>query len=273
MPPRPLRRVRRLVPALLAVIAVFQASEVRANYIIDLTAATSPVTYQQSIFAQSSQQPTGTGVFNPFVRIQMNGTEAGYNTDARPVEFQTKDQNQWTHSLPLNTLQSVNINGTAYYQFTLDINEQGNANSLLSMNDFRVYLGNSGSLTGFNDGFGANSVKVYDIDAGQRGNTRVDLNAALNPPGSGVADLNVYIPVSKFQGFGSQYGYVYLYSKFGTPYVSGAGFEEWSSLNKASSSPPPPSGSVPAPGGLLLGLIGAGCFLGRRLRRQLPASA
>jgi len=267
--PRP---TRPLVWALTCLLAMLTTGSANAAYIIDLTAATSPVNYQGAIYAQTSQQPVGTGVFDPFVRIQMRGTEAGYNTDARPVEFETKDQNQWTHSLALNSLQSVAINGTQYYQFTLDINEKGNASgSLLSMNDFRVYLGNSGSLTGFNDGFGSNSVKVYDIDSGNLGDTRVDLNAKLNPPGSGVADLNVYIPVSNFTGFGSQYSYVYLYSKFGNPYASDSGFEEWASLNGSSSEPGPgPSPfSVPAPGGVVLGLIGAGLFLGRNLRRRL----
>lgn len=270
----------RFRPAMATAIALasfaFIASapgSARAAHIIDLTAAgTSPVTYQGGIFAQTSQQPVGTGVFDPFVRIQMNGIEAGYNTDARPVEFQTKDQNQWTHSLPLNSLQSVAINGTQYYQFTLDINEQGNqSGSLLSMNDFRVYLGNSGSLTGFNDGFGSNSVKVYDIDAS--GDTTVNLNAKLNAPGSGVADLNVYIPVSRFAGLGSQFQFVYLYSKFGNPYASDAGFEEWAALKGANPSPPPPPpAGVPAPAGLVLGLIGVGGMLGRSLRRKTAAA-
>lgn len=269
-PTRP--SVRAIALAAFTLIALAPA-HAKANYIIDLTAAgTSPVTYQGAIYAQTSQQPVGTGVFNPFVRIQQNGTEAGYNTDARPVEFQTKDQNQWTHSLALNSLQSVTINGTQYYQFTLDINEQGNTSgSLLSMDDFRVYLGNSPSLTGFNDGFGANSVKVYDIDAGQRNNTTVNLNAKLNPPGSGVADLNVYIPVSKFAGFGSSFQYVYLYSGFGDPYPSGSGFEEWASLNGANGTPPP--NGVPAPPSVLLGLIGiGGALIGRSLRRRTAAA-
>ncbi|MFO0803519.1 MAG: hypothetical protein U0791_10410 [Gemmataceae bacterium] len=36
--------------------------------------------------------------------------------------------------------------------------------------------------------------------------------------------------------------------------------------------PPPPTGAVPAPAGLVLGLIGAGCFLGRNLRRKVVAA-
>jgi len=244
----------------------------RADSIIDLTAAaTTPVKYQGAIFAQTSLQPTGTGVFDPFVRIQMKGTEAGYNTDARPVEFQTKDENQWTHSLPLNSLSTVEYKGTQYYQFTLDINEQGNpTGSKLSMDQFQIYLGNSGSLTGFNDGFGSNSVLVYDLDAGPKGDSTVNLNAALNPPGSGVADLNVYVPVKYFAGIDNQFSFVYLYSSFGTPYPSDAGFEEWSALQNVGSTPtPPPPTSVPVPGGLVLGVIALGACFGRSFRRRL----
>jgi len=267
-----MRLTRPAVAVAIAIAAVaVDAGRAPANYVIDLMSAnTAPVTYQGAIFAQSSQQPTGTGVFQPFVRIQQNGTEAGYNTDARPVEFQTKDDNQWTHSLSLSSLTPVTMGGTQYYQFALDINEQGNTTGAkLSMDDFQIYLGNSGSLTGFNDGFGSNAVKVYDIDDGQRQNTTVDLNAALNPPGSGVADLNVFVPVSLFTGFGSQFQFVYLYSSFGNPFPSGAGFEEWSALQGPTSpQPPPPTGGVPAPGGVVLGLIGIGCLCGRSLRRR-----
>jgi hypothetical protein len=264
-----------MASAVAVVLLSLFSGQAQANYIIDLTHASAPaVTYQGAIFSQTSLQPAGTGVFDPFVRIQMNGTEAGYNTDARPVEFQTKDQNQWTHSLPLNSLSAVTINGTQYYQFTLDINEKGTTTGAkLSMDQFQIYLGNSGSLTGFNSGFGSNSVLVYDIDAGSKNNTTVNLNAKLNPPGSGVADLNVYVPVSLFSA-ASQYSYVYLYSSFGSPYKSDAGFEEWAALGGASgSNPTPPPNSVPAPAGLVLGLIGAGSFLCRGVRRRLSSTA
>lgn len=269
--------VPRTAATAVVLTALFLASApaARADYIIDLTKAnTAPVTYQDAVYAQTSIQPTGTGVFDPFVRIQMNGTEAGYNTDARPVEFDTKDENQWTHSLPLNTLTPVTIGGTQYYQFTLDVNEEGSpSGKLLSMNDLQIYLGTSGSLTGFTDGSGfANdtSVKIYDLDAA--GETTVELNYKLNH-GSGSGDLNVYIPVSLFeQYFGTAYQYVYLYSAFGCPNPSDAGFEEWSALAGNNPCPPPPS-AVPAPAGLVLGLIGfGGCLFGRGFRRRAAAA-
>lgn len=261
--------------ALAAVGLITSAGSARADFIIDLTTAGSSGSSQGAYYYQADPKPTGTGVFQPFVRIQQTGTERGYNTDARPVEFNTKDQNQWTHSLALSSLTNVTMNGIDYYKFTLDINEQGNTTgSLLSMDDFRLYLGNSPSLSGWNDGFGANSVKVYDLDAGPHKDGTVNMNYKLNS-GSGSGDLAVYVPVSKFAPYAnSPYQYVYLYSSFGSPYSSDAGFEEWSAYtNSGSAPPPPPSNSVPAPAGLLLGLIGmGGCLLGR-VRRKADVTA
>lgn len=274
----PVRLRRRLMTAAFLGGASFFASPDTAfgAYIpitMDLTTAGSSGTSQGALFYQADPHPTGTGYIDPFVRIQMTGTERGYNTDARPVEFDTKDQNQWTHSLNVSTLAQVNINGTNYYKFSLDINEQGSpSGSLLSMDDFRVYLGNSASLTGWNDGFGSNSVKVYDIDAGHQGNKTLDVTVEMDyrlGHGSGSGDLNVYIPVAKFQGYGSEFQWVYLYSSFGNPNNSDAGFEEWWA-QKGTSSPPPPPNPVPAPAGALLGLIGLGsCLLGRAFRRRV----
>src|SRR5262245_40265485 len=67
--------------------------------VLDLTSPGAVVSSQGVLFYQANPQSTGTGVIDPFVRIQRTGTERGYNTDARPVEFDTKDANQWTHSL------------------------------------------------------------------------------------------------------------------------------------------------------------------------------
>lgn len=276
-PPPVLRQVTANAVALAAILVL--STSARAEYIIDLTRAnTDPITYQDALYAQTNLQRTGTGVFDPFVRIQIptSGTEAGYNTDARPVEFQTKDENQWTRSLTLNSLQAVAIDGTQYYQFTLDVNEEGSpSGKLLSLNDVQVYLGSSGSLTGFipGSGFGTDasgnptSVKIYDLDGA--GDATVELDYKLNP-GSGSGDLTVYIPVALFEQYAnSPYQYVYLYSAFGNPNASDAGFEEWSALTVASTT----TGAVPAPPGMLLGLIGlGGCLLGRGFRRRATAA-
>jgi len=250
-----------------ALVAALAAAPVKAD-VIDLTTRGSSGMSQGALFLQADPQPTGTGIFNPFVRIQQTGTERGYNTDARPVEFQTKDDNHWTHSLLLSSLDKVTMGTTDYYKFTLDVNEQGNTTGrLLSLNDVRVYLGDSGSLTGFNDGFGNHSRKVYDLDAA--GDTTIELDYKLNS-GSGSGDMFALIPVSYFQGFPNKFQYVYLYSAFGNPNQSDAGFEEWSALT-GKTPPPPTTNSVPAPPSVLLAGLAMGMgFLGR-LRRRTAA--
>jgi len=266
-----------------AVVVSVASSAARAEYVnvIDLSQPnTAPIEYQGAVFGQSSLQPTGTGVFDPFVRIQQKGTEAGYNTDARPLQsgFQTKDENHWNHSLPLSNLVPVVYQGKTYYEFTLDINEEGSATkSLLSMQEFEVYLGNSPTLNNYQygSGFGSDAKLVYDLDAGIKGNkpvdARVELDAKLNPPGSGVADLVVLIPTELFNK-GPQYQYVYLFSGFGNPNPSGAGFEEWAAKAVVDQNPNP--NPVPAPAGLVLGAIGfGGCLLGRRFRTRTAAQA
>jgi hypothetical protein len=260
----PVFRGLTIVSRPLAVLALVLATTAAQADIIDLTKAGNSGTVNGAIYQQTDPQPTGTGNLQPFVRIQMTGTERGYNTDARPVEFDTKDQNQWTHSLNVNDLASVDISGTSYFQFLLDINEIGNnEGKLLSLNDVKVYLGNAPDLTGFNDGFGANSVKVYDLDTGE--DSTVELDYKLNH-GSGSGDMFLYIPTANFVGPNE---WVYLYSAFGNPNASDAGFEEWAAkMGDHVPPPPPPPQEIPAPPALLLGVFGIGCCMARSLRRR-----
>lgn len=261
--------VRWTAAALIA--AAILPSPARAE-VIDLTTYGSSGTAAGGLFYQANPQPTGTGYIDPFVRIQRTGTEAGYNTNGQ-IEFQTKDDggHNWTHALPLNTLQAVTINGIQYYQFMLDINEKASdAGRLLSLNEVQIYLGKTGDLTGFTEdvGFGGTkSVKVYDLD--KNSDVTVELDYKLNS-GSGSGDMYMYIPVSLFTKYDiTKYGYVYLYSEFGCPNGSDAGFEEWAALKGGT----PPVNGVPAPPGLVLAGMGiSGLLLGRlRFRRNVQA--
>src|SRR5215218_3796513 len=79
--------------------------------------------YGTAIFTTDFTQPAGTGVFDPFLSIQANGTEEGYNTSAGV--FDTKREPQWNHELTVGDLEQsrTTINGVDYYSFTLDVNE------------------------------------------------------------------------------------------------------------------------------------------------------
>src|SRR5690349_17001898 len=93
---------------------------------VDLTTAGSLGSANNALFSTTDVQPTGTGVMDPFLRIQAHGNatvQEGYNTSLRPVELDQKTDPNFTRPLPLNTLLPVTINGTDYYQFLLDVNE------------------------------------------------------------------------------------------------------------------------------------------------------
>jgi len=186
------------------VAAALLPSGARAETIIDLVNNTSG-SAPGAQFYQTQQQPTGTGVIDPFVRIQMHGTESGYNTDGNKFQFDEK-AGIWTHALPLNSLQTVTMNGKSYYQFLLDINETDTAaGRLLSLNEVQIYLGKDGNYDKNTNPFtsdvgfgtaGALSTKVFDLDSGGVDRT-VELDYGLNS-GSGSGDMYMYVEKSLF---------------------------------------------------------------------------
>jgi PEP-CTERM motif len=243
---------------------------------IDLTVAPAPDgTVNGATFQQNVTQPTGTGVYDPFVRIQANGTEQGWNTDgAAPLDAKA---GIWTHAIQLSSLVPVTIDGITYYVFGLDINEPNNsADRVLSLDSLQLYTASSGTITG--DSLSALSSAAnlrYDLDSGS--DSTVLLNGGI-APGSGHDDLRVLVPTSLF-GADSQNSFLYLYSLFGaqgndcttnaTPNGSGdctsaGGFEEWAAFARSSPS------QVPEPNSLILlgsGLAGLGAWRMRRKNR------
>jgi hypothetical protein len=235
-----------------------------AEFVLDLAASSPQNAGNGGLFYSTDLQPTGTGVLQPFVRIQAKPTEEGYNTDGT-IEFDTKDNpGNWTHSITLSQVPIVNIGGVNYREFVLDINEtKSAAGRFLSMNEFQVFVSTSPSLTGFDRTAmtfaSPGATQVYDLDTGPHGDklVRMDYSQAS---GSGSGDMFAYVQDSLFTGKTGPY--VYLYSKFGFPDTSDAGFEEWA-VRPASN----PAVPLPASlwGGLaLLGALGAGKIRSRR---------
>jgi hypothetical protein len=208
---------------------------------LDLTTAGSSGTINGALFQQIEPRATGSGVIDPFVRISAN-TEIvqGFNTDARPTQFDENSSPTFTHSLLLSSLTTVNVGGTSYYQFLLDINQTA-VDPLLSLDQLKIFVqgtGNIATLAGLTN-------LVYNLDLG--GDNAILLNYNLNT-GSGSGDMFAYIPTSVFTG-GT---YVYLYSQFGNaPNGNNDGFEEWATVRGTT--------AVPEPASLLLmgsGLMG-----------------
>ena len=198
---------------------------------LDVTTRGSGGTVNAALFRQSDVQPTGTGVISSFLRVQGAGAESGYNTDARPLQFQEKSSPKFTRSLHLSDVPVSVVGGVGYRQLLLDIN-QDSSSPLLSLDDLKVFVGDRGNLAGYDGATGtlAGLNAAYDLDAG--GDNTVLMDASLNP-GSGSGDLAVLIPDALF---GSAAGdpFVYLYSAFGKTAgaTANGGFEEWAVLPK-----------------------------------------
>jgi hypothetical protein len=197
---------------------------------LDLTTSGAIGSINGAIFMQDSPQPTGTGVINSFVRLQTrNGkatVEQGYNTEARPVQFDENTSPQFTRSLHLSEVPSVDIGGTTYREFLLDINQKA-SQPYLSLDSLQVFTASAPDLVGYGTSTGLGALTPgYDLDAGGAVNW-IKLDARLSH-GSGSGDMLAYIPDSTFARTAANPDpYVYVYSKFGVNVAGNGGFEEW----------------------------------------------
>jgi hypothetical protein len=241
--------------AMLVACAAAASVSPAAALMVDLTTLGASGMIGSASFVQVSNQSTGTGVIDPFLRVQKNGSEKGINSDG-PYLLDEKSGN-WTHSIRVSDFGTVDFNGVESIRFLLDIN-QTNHEPLLSMDGFQVYAAASKDYTSLGQ-LNANGTLLYDMGIGNR----VNLNYALES-GSGAGDMLAYLPYDLFSG--QQDKYLYLYSQFGASsgdYASNAGFEEWARVDGDLVTP------VPEPTTLLL--LGGGLLGGVLARRRRSA--
>ncbi len=231
-------------------VETLEARLVPSLTVLDLTAhgavATAPSGAIVQQASQSSHHHHGHDGLRTFLRLDDRGVEQGYNSDNRRNQF---DEERGTRSLRLDRVPVVYVDGVAYREFVLNVNQTWWSPNI-SLDELRIYLGDSGNLSGYNAQTKelAGMTAAFDLDAG--GDVSVLLNGRLNRC-NGSRDMVLLIPDAAFAGGGE---FVYLYSKFGGLRGAGAngGAEEWSVRCHAEPppSPPPPAPPPPADGSI-----------------------
>jgi hypothetical protein len=197
-----------------AMVLLFAAANAQADY-LNLQTAGSSGTIGTAIFSQGAQL-SGTGVFPAFVQVAGGGSPPihdAYNTTVNNVLF-NGSSDTFNYTLTLADMVTVNVNGTNYFQFFLDINENNNAiDKYLSLDELRVFSGPVALNQSTTDVDGVAPFPLgtlrYDMDAGSLGNG-ILLNYDLET-GSGRADMVFLVQAWA----GASTDAVYLYSKFG----------------------------------------------------------
>jgi hypothetical protein len=187
-------------------------------------------------FSGTDLPATGSGLIDPFVRIQAKDTEQGYNTDARPYDANNDAGATATfnHSIQLSAVPLVEISGVRYREFRLDLNETNNGGkrNLITLDALKLFSADAGNLIGLDTTVGAvgattafssgRSKLLYNLDGAG------DISVLLTDwsTGSGHGDYAVLIPEAAFADV-AENQFIYLYSAFGDTDGTNGGFEEW----------------------------------------------
>lgn len=266
--------LRRAVPltAVLAMLGTATAANAMslANAIDLRTQGSSETTgiANGALFYQDTDQSTGTGYIDPFLRLQDSPIEEAFNTDYRDngqAPLDAKSDPNFTHSLTFGELAVVTVNNTDYYLFLLDIDEpNAGPKRDISLDEVKIYVGDAPDLADL-----STTTLKWSMDGA--GDAVVYLNGGALSPGNGGDDMQMLVPTSFFVGVDPN-KYMYFYTKFGatlaadTNMDADASFEEWRAY--LSDTPPPPPPPIPEPTTMLLLGSGLAGTVAARMRKK-----
>jgi len=253
--------IKRNFTSALVAAGMFAIAGVAQATVLDLGSSGSG-SVNGALFQTNNDHPTGTGVYNPFLTVQNDPWEQGYN--GTNGNFDTKRVPQWNHEIQFSDLQTTTINGIAYFGFSVDINEPGGNKAGISLNGLSVWTSSTtqSSTSTDSNGFFNGSLGILRYDLGNNSVLYNDQNT-----GSGGGDINIYIPVSAFAGT-QQSDYVYMYQRWGNTDASQGGFEE-TALIRGLAPVPEMSSLFPIVG--LIVAVGSTSILRRRRAAQVKS--
>ena len=240
------------------------------------------INYGGAKICDADLAPTGTGIFDPFLRTNPGGNQSpssGWNTDANIVSSLNDADDSWTSALAKSNLATTT---DGYVVFSVDINQQGDPgsdSSLLSLAHFQLFscttatytsLTAAQGCTSFFNLFGGTLTNTETERPSIATNTWVDFDFRVHTGGSGKGDISIFIPVAVFAGTGP---YIALLDGWGQPgaYADNDGFQEWRAFSAGC-----PVGencddddvTVPEPASMLLLGMAAVAGASRMRRRQ-----
>lgn len=215
---------------------------------LNLTTVGSDGAINGAIFQQYTANASN-GSIQSFLRLDNNGREQGFNTNARPDQFDASGNKNLTHAIKVSDLPVANVSGTEYAQLVLDVNEP-NWQPMISLDALQIFVSSNAKLNDYNakkDTLGGLKA-VYNMDAGA--DRWVKIDASLNNQ-LGTGDVVVDIPLSLLPSKDAKgnANYMFLYSQFGQHFGAGGKYEEWGTFPQQSTPPvsQPPASPPPAP--------------------------
>ncbi len=254
------------VPLACTCLLLLRATPADALTIEILDIGDSGVTADGTVFEADpnpTSPSTGTGVFEPFVRIEGTGSrkdpiqngnlQLGFNSDAKSpdINFDTKNGSDWTRSIMLGEVGTVQRDGITFLEFSLDANEEGRADSKknqIDIIDVQIYVSSNPSFadpessglgvygTGYTgtpfdstDNSLLGVAPVWTLDSAANGDVTVILQASIcdsnGQCGSGKGDLSMLIPLDLVPGDPGDF--LVFYTEYARAADPSGGFEEW----------------------------------------------